>query len=102
MNRRIVRIPPNHPSFMEGIARVMDVGGTLNRYDSDGLMAILRELQAHRLAMPPGLEAETKAIQEVWTTVGQCIRDPLSHLVATEQDALQVWTDGNERVGRKD
>ncbi len=101
MNSRVVRFRRDRPSFMEGMARVIDVGGTLNQYDSDDLMDIFHELQARRLAMPSGLEAETKAMQEVWATVGQCIRDSIRDFEASEQGAMRVWTSGDEQVRRR-
>lgn len=101
IDSRIVRSPHGHPSFVEGMARVMDVGGTLNQYGVDYIMGIVRELQAHRLVALSGLEAETKAMQEVWVTVGQCIGDAISSSLVTSQDAVQVWTYGNEQAGRK-
>ena len=73
------------PSFIEGMARVLDIGGTLNQYDADDLMEIYHELRARRLAQPTGPEAETEDTREVWLAVGQSIRDAMGYFEASEQ-----------------
>ena len=75
--RRIARISHARPSFLEGVARVVDIGGTLNQYDADDLMRIHQALRARRLAGPSGIEAEAEAIKKVWVDVGGCIGDAI-------------------------
>ena len=75
--RRIARISHARPSFLEGMARVMDIGGTLNQYDADDLIRMHRAFRARRLAGPSGIEAETEAIKKVWVDVGGCIGDAM-------------------------
>jgi hypothetical protein len=46
------------PSFIEGIARLLDFGGTLNIYNESGT----------------GAEADVKALKNDWEAVGQDIQ----------------------------
>ena len=77
--RRPLRINYARPSLVEGMARVLDIGGTLNQYDADDMMEIYREMRARRLARPTGPEAQAEAIRQVWLTVGQHIRDAMGY-----------------------
>ena len=76
-SKRITRIYHARPSFLEGMARVMDIGGALNQYDADDLMRIHQALRARRLARPSRVEAESEAIRKVWVDVGGCIGDAI-------------------------
>ena len=51
-NRRWRRIIYARPSFLEGMARVMDIGGTLNEYDIPG-SEDLRAARAPKINVPP-------------------------------------------------
>lgn len=77
--RRPLRINYARPSFIEGMARLLDIGGTLNQFDADDLMEMRREMRARRLAQPIGPEADAEAIREVWEAVGQDIRDAMGY-----------------------
>ena len=77
------------PSFIEGMARVLDIGGTLNQYDADDLMEIYHELRARRLARPSIPEAEAEATRDVWLAVGQSIRDAMGYFEADMRDNTQ-------------
>lgn len=77
--RRPLRINYARPSFIEGMARLLDIGGTLNQYDADDMMEIYREMRARRLARPTGPEAQAEAIRQVWLTVGQHLRDAMGY-----------------------
>ena len=77
--RRPLGINYARPSFIEGMARVLDIGGTLNQYDAEDWMEIYREMRARRLARPTGPEAQAEAIRRVWLTVGQNIRDAMGY-----------------------
>ena len=76
---RPIRINYARPSFVEGMARTLDIGGTLNQYDAEDLMALYRQMRARRLAQPTGPEADAEAIREVWLTVGQHISDAMGY-----------------------
>ena len=82
--QRPLRINYARPSFAEGMARVLDIGGTLNQYDAEDWMEIYREMRAQRLARPAGPEAEAEAIREVWLAVGQHIRDAMGQFEAAD------------------
>ncbi len=91
--RRPLRINYARPSFIEGMARVLDIGGTLNQYDADDMMEIYREMRARRLARPTGPEAQAEAIRQVWLTVGQHIRDAMGYY----EDAVPSEPQSTER-----
>ena len=76
---RPIRINYARPSFVAGMARTLDIGGTLNQYDAADLMALYRQMRARRQARPTGPEAEAEAIREVWLTVGQHIRNAMGY-----------------------
>lgn len=90
--RRIVRTHHARPSFLEGVARVVDIGGTLNQYDADDLIRIHQALRARRLAGPSGIEAEAEAIKKVWVDVGGCIGDAMGRFHREELDKSQSET----------
>ena len=83
------RIIYARPSFAEGMARVLDIGGTLNQFDADDWMEIYQEMRAQRLAQPTGPEAEAKAIREVWLSVGQHIRDAMGQFESSDSDSVR-------------
>ena len=90
--RRIAQISHARPSFLEGMARVMDIGCTLNQYDADDLIRMHRALRARRLAGPSGIEAEAEAIKKVWVDVGGCIGDAMGRFHREELDKSQSET----------
>lgn len=75
--RRPLRANYARPSFIEGMARVLDIGGTLNQYDADDMMEIYREMRARRLARPTGPEAQAEAIRRAWLNVGRHLSDAM-------------------------
>ena len=82
--QRPLRVPAYaRPSLAEGMARILDIGGTLNQYSAEDWMEIHREMRARRLAQPTGPEAEAEAIRQVWLTVGRHIRDAMGGYAAT-------------------
>lgn len=87
--RRPLRINCARPSLVEGMARVLDIGGTLNQYDAEDWMEIYREMRARRLARPTGPEAQAEAIRQVWLTVGQNIRDAMGYYEDAVADESQ-------------
>ena len=88
--RRPLRANYARPSFIEGMARVLDIGGTLNQYDADDMMEIYREMRARRLTRPTGPEAQAEAIRQVWLAVGQHIRDAMGQYEAAMPDESQA------------
>ena len=90
---RPLRIPYARPSLVEGMARVLDIGGTLNQYDAEDWMEIYREMRARRLARPTGPEAEAEAIRQAWLTVGRHIRDAMGY----HEEAVPVEPQATER-----
>ena len=84
IKKGVIRIPHTRPTFLEGMARVMDIGGTLNQYDTDDLLGILDELRARRLAASSGPKAEADAMRDAWIAVGQCIYDAIGHFEVPE------------------
>ena len=77
------RINYAHPSPVEGMARVLDIGGTLNQYDAEDWMEIYRGMRARRRARPTGPEAQAEAIRQVWLNVGQHLRDAMGYYEET-------------------
>ncbi len=60
------------PSFLEGVARVGDIGGTLNEYNSS-----IDPAQADRLA----LRADIEALRQDVSTAREQLRDEIIHAV---------------------
>ena len=76
------RIGYAQPSFLEGMARVVDFGGTLEEYDIPDIDDLL---EAH----PPRLssqKANAEAIRGYWMAVGQYIGDAMGKFEAQEKD----------------
>lgn len=73
------RINYARPSFIEGMARLLDIGGTLNQHDADDLMEMRRGMRVRRLAQPSDPEADAEEIRQVWLAVGQDIRDAMGY-----------------------
>ena len=86
-SRRYVR-----PSFVEGMARMWDLGGSLNSYTAEDFEQLYRELRARRLARPTGPEAEARAIHNCWLKVGNHLRDAMGMPRVQIQDAVH-WSD---------
>ena len=85
--RRYVR-----PSFAEGMARLMDVGGSLNRYTAADFERLYRDLRARRLARPAGPDADAQAIRDCWLAVGNDLRDAMGLPQVQAKDA-KSWRD---------
>ena len=83
---RLLRIPNPRSSFLVGMARAFDIGGTLNRYDAEELMEVYREMRARRLAQPTGPEADAEAVRQAWLSVGQHISDAMGYHETVVQD----------------
>lgn len=60
------------PSFLEGVARIFDFGGTLNEYNFS----------------PTGQEADTAAIRSDWEAIGQDMRAAIEAFEREEAGAL--------------
>ena len=93
--RRPLRINYARPSFIEGMARVLDIGGTLNQHDADDMMEIYQEIRARRLARPTGPEADAAAVRQTWLTVGRHLRDAMGYyedVVPADAPATE-WND---------
>jgi len=60
------------PSFVEGLARIMDLGNTLNKYNT----------------FPTGKEADYVAISQDWAMVGQDFYDAITEYEREEVDKL--------------
>ena len=73
------------PSFVEGMARVLDIGGTLNQYHVPDLEDFLEDIYAKRLAAPTGPEADAAAIREIWVEVGHHLYRAMGHFESQEQ-----------------
>ena len=86
LKRPIILTPSARPAFLHGMARMMDIGGVLNRYSPEDLLFIAQELRARRLAMLSGPEAEVDAMRETWLAVGQCLRDAIGQFETSEGD----------------
>ncbi len=62
------------PSFFEGMARIMDIGGTLNEYN----------------ASRTGAEADVIALMMDWNAVGQDLRRAIGEYETEEADELEL------------
>lgn len=49
------------PSFVEGVARLIDVSGSLNTYNTS----------------PDGVTADTRALDADWRAVGDCVKESI-------------------------
>lgn len=77
---RPLRINYARPSFLEGVARLLDFGGALDNYG----IPDLNELQAGRI--PTHLtrpETDVAAMRGDWIAVGECIQDAMAEISAT-------------------
>jgi hypothetical protein len=61
----------SRPSFLEGMARTLDLTGTLNQLD----IPTVEEISGRRATRRKGLEDDVGAIRSYWAAVGQYIRD---------------------------
>ena len=59
------------PSFLEGVARIFDLRGTLNEYN----------------VSPTGKEADAVAIWSDWAAIGQDMRDAIGEFEEEETEA---------------
>lgn len=91
-NHRTIRICHARSSFLEGMARVMDISSTLNQYDADDMVGLHHAFRARRLAKPSGIAAESEAIRKVWVDVGGCIRDAMGRFDGEELEESQPET----------
>ena len=69
------------PSFTEGVARVFDIGGTLNEYNTSST----------------GSEADAIAIRSDWDAIGQDILTAIRMFEAEEQETLARGADTDEQ-----
>ena len=87
IERRIIRLPFVGSGFARGIARIIDVGGNLNDYDTNELLEIYRRLSERRLSKLSGPEAEIESVRAVWTSVGKSIEDAVGAFEAEDNGA---------------
>ena len=66
------------PSFLEGMARIFDFGGTLDYYPR---RSVVRK---------SGPEADAEALRADWEAVGQYIRDAIGQFEEEERDNLEA------------
>ena len=78
-----------HPSFLEGMARLLDVCDTLNQNDLTEITKLHEQIRSRRLAMPTGPEADAEALRKVWLTVGEQLKDAIGEFETVEQDNLR-------------
>ena len=71
---RRVYIHHARPSFLEGMARVLDIGGTLSYYIVDDHENLAKKLTRCRLTAPTGFQADGIALKNVWANVGHCLQ----------------------------
>lgn len=75
----------NYPSFLEGMARILDICDTLNQDDLTETTKLYSQLRARRLAMTTGPAADAEAIRKVWLIVGQHLGDSIGEFEKVEQ-----------------
>lgn len=85
--RQIIRLPRVGSAFAHGMARVVDINGSLNDYDIDELLGMYYGLCNRRRDRPSGLEAETESMRMVWTGVGASIRTAIRTFESEDSDA---------------
>lgn len=61
------------PSFLEGVARIFDFGGTLNGYNDS----------------PTGEEADAAAIRSDWEAIGQDMRNAVEAFEKEQANSLR-------------
>ena len=59
------------PSFLEGMARIADMGGTLNEYNASG-------------------DPDTVALMMDWLAVGHAMRQAIGDFEAADSDELEL------------
>ena len=70
------------PSFLEGMARVMDIGGTMRPR-----VKILRD---RRDASKTGAEQDAEEIREIWAEVGQYIHNAMGRFDHIERGDAEL------------
>ena len=83
---RRVYIQRARPSFLEGMARAMDIGGTLSYYLVDDHENLAKQLTHYRLTAPTGFQADAAALRDVWTNVGHCLYAGIGNLEASRAE----------------
>ena len=76
------------PSFVEGMARIMDINGYLNTYTAADFEQLHRDLRARRLARPTGPEANAQAIHNCWLAVGNHLRGAMGQPSKKQPETL--------------
>ena len=84
MMRKYYRFNCARPSFIEGMARVIDVGGTLNVY---------RTMPA---AKPVTQEETVIALRRHWVAVGRYMRDAIGEFERVERDKIMEASRRND------
>ena len=77
------------PSFLEGMARLVDVCDILNQDDLSEITKLHSHIRDQRLAIPTGPEADAEAIRKVWVAVGKQLNDAIGNFEAEERDYLR-------------
>ena len=88
IKRNPIRIPYARPSFLEGMARVVDIGGTLNECDTFEAERIIEEVRARRAARAANPKTTEEAIRETWVAVGKYLYDAMGQFESMERDKL--------------
>ena len=84
MMRKYYRFNCARPSFIEGMARVLDMGGTLNVYRT---MPVTR---------PTPQEETVIALRRQWVAVGQYMRDAIGEFERVERDKIKEASRRND------
>ena len=77
IKHRIIRMPHLGNAFTDGMARIVDFGGTLDDYHVEELVRIYEGLRVRRTGAPSGPEAEAETVRIAWDEVGQCVRNAI-------------------------
>ena len=86
------RIGYAQPSFLEGMARILDFGGTLEEYD----IPYLDDLREGRIPRFRDSKDDTEAIRQVWIEVGQYLYGAIGEFESVEKDNLKAADQANE------
>ena len=75
----------SRPSFLEGMARVMDFSGALSQYD----ILDIDDILANAGNGFTGADADAVAIRECWEAVGRDMQAAMGYFEQEEADALR-------------
>ena len=71
-----------HSSFLEGMAHILDIGGTLSWIERPSVEELRERHAEHaervrRIVERSGPEADAEALREIWAEVGQYLYDAI-------------------------